>query len=481
MRKRERKLKKFVFKIYRCDNKKLLKKLPENSIDSIVTDPPYGLSFMGKDWDNFGGKTNSALGGQSPANKKSKLFKRRGKPIAGWSQKDKESNINFYEHMRKIFKRCYRVLKPGGHLLVFGGSRTYHRMACAIEDAGFEIRDSLMWIYGSGFPKSHNVSKAIDKIKGKKRKVLGYREGGFGNKPGNTGDGSEDGPLWLSKKTKTKDKRKNASKKVPLTNPSSKKAMQWDGWGTALKPAFEPIILARKPVSEKNVALNVLKWGTGAINIDRCRVGSTQRRVDATCSSGKGNYDGFPNTPKKGSYKNVQGRWPANILMHCICDNIIRNKNSFIHTNPQCPCYMLDEQSGERPSGKSNNNAKIGKRTKGSVTPMERGRLISRNDTGGASRFFYCSKANKKEKGKYNTHPTVKPLSLMKYLVKLITPPNGVVLDPFAGTFTTCIAAEDSDFKWIACELEKKSCKIGKRRIQDYFDKSFKQEIVRLD
>ncbi len=302
-------------------------------------------------------------------------------------------------------------------------------MACAVEDAGFEIRDCLMWMYGSGFPKSHNVGKKLNKKK-------------------------------------------------------------WQGWGTALKPAFEPIILARKPISEKSIVLNVLKWGTGVINVDVSRIKYNEfnkpiPQIEQNKRNIKGKktmYDGqsFSKSNTKATIggSNV-GRWPANVLLNCCCDEIVRSNKIMIHTNPNCPCFILDQQSGNREAGKSNNDVQIGERSKGSIKSMRRGNLISRSDKGGASRFFYCAKANKKEKGEYNNHPTVKPLSLMKYLIKLITPKEGTIIDPFAGTFTTCIAAEDHGFKWIGCEQDRKSCKIGKRRIEDYFENDFNQKITK--
>jgi DNA modification methylase len=388
-----------------------MKIIPENSIDAIVTDPPYGLSFMGKDWDNFG------------------------------------TNLQRYqEWTRQWASECVRILKPGGHLLAFGGSRTYHRMTCGIEDAGFEIRDCIMWIYSTGFPKSLNISKAIDKLKG---------IGGQGN----------------------------------LVSSEAKK---WDGWGTALKPAYEPIVVARKPISEKNVAMNVLKYGTGGINIDECRIGLTGgvRKINIKSNSGGFAGEGF------GCDRDLEqinkGRFPANVIFECTCDEMIGEN----HTNPECPCYMLDKQSGylhgignKKPVKKRDYNASSYK-----VGVFEHNPDYHHNTGGGASRFFYCAKACRSEREiglwhlnpkkvndgrstpvdnpfqqgetqRYNTHPTVKPIKLMQYLIKLVTKPKGIVLDPFAGSGTTGIACKNLGVKFIGIEKSEEYCKIAKERL----------------
>jgi len=277
-----------------------LRNLPDNSVDSVVTDPPYGLSFMGKKWDYDVPST-------------------------------------------ELWAECLRVLKPGGHLLAFAGTRTQHRMAVRIEDAGFEIRDMIAWVYGSGFPKSLNI--------GKQNNCEAYQ-----------------------------------------------------GWGTALKPALEPICLARKPI-EGTVAANVLKWGTGAINIDGCRVGSEEISVHTDPAI-------YSMTPHKSNldYRNHQGRFPAN-LIHDGSDEVVE-------------CFPND-----------------------------------------AARFFYCAKASKAERNDGNHHPTVKPLALMRYLVRLVTPPNGTVLDPFLGSGTTAIAAVLEGRDWIGIEREAEYCDIAEARI----------------
>lgn len=299
------------------DCKVLMSQQGENTFDSIVTDPPYGLEFMGKEWDKLSG--------------------------------DQQWHYSWAIE-------ALRVLKPGGHAMVFGGTRTHHRLMCALEDAGFEIRDVLMWVYGSGFPKSMDISKQLNK-------QAGY-DGG---------------------------------------------AEEWEGWGTALKPAYEPIILCRKPISENTVALNVLKWGVGGLNIDGGRVGtdtiSTHGGGDKYANLKTGQSEGV------GEYLSHQGRFPANL----------------IHD--------------------------------GSEEVLE---LLPNN----ATRFFYCAKASKSERGEGNTHPTVKPLALMRYLCRLITPPYGLILDPFTGSGTTLLAANAEGFRAQGIESSSESFEIAYNRLK---------------
>lgn len=319
--------------------------VPKNSVDSFVTDPPYGLNFMGKGWD-------------------------RGVP-----------GVEFWQ-------RVYDTLKPGGHLLAFGGSRTYHRLVCAIEDAGFEIRDQIMWVYGSGFPKSHNLE----------------------------GD--------------------------------------WDGWGTALKPAHEPICVARKPLVG-TVAANVLAHGTGALNIDGCRVGdskdvpaSVSRAAAGNSLSGSADGSLRRETGLESGHNPNLGRWPANLIHD--------GSAEVIAAFPQAP-GQLGRLTGSEPSSKTAN-------TFGAFTA--RAPSTPRDDTGSAARFFYCAKASKKEKGEGNNHPTVKPLALMRYLTRLVTPPGGTVADNFMGSGSTGVAAVQEGFSFIGCEDERPSFEIAKRRIE---------------
>jgi DNA modification methylase/transcriptional regulator with XRE-family HTH domain len=393
-------------------------------VDSIVTDPPYELGFMGKDWDKTGIAYN-----------------------------------------KELWELCLKILKPGGHLLAFGGARTYHIMASAIEDAGFEIRDQIMWLYGSGFPKSLNVSKQIDKRggtdiswfgswlrterekRGIKQKELSFY---FPSKTGGlTGcvanwelglnlptaeqfnklcevlklpfDKVEEAEQAIigSIKTNLTPYRKigevNISGEINITVPATNAAKQWNGWGSALKPAHEPIVLARKPLLEPTIAANVLKHGTGAINIDGCRVASTDNTV--------------------------QGRFPANL----------------IHDGSE-------EVAAEF--------AKYGERKSGHKKPLHTPTNI--NDfaasTGTADRFFYCAKASKKERNG-SKHPTVKPVALMRYLCRLITPPGGIILDPFAGSGTTGQAAIEEGFSAILIEKEPEYINDIKNRESTLYDR----------
>jgi DNA modification methylase len=482
--------------------------LEANSVDAIVTDPPYGLKFMGKDWDDAGD----------------------GKQQQEWH--------------RLWAVEALRVLKPGGHLLAFGGSRTYHRLASAVEDAGFEIRDQIMWLYGSGFPKSLDVSKSIDKQRYDRAEILqvtqwidkqvkksglahahilsvfGFNEGSGsvghwtattqGSQPAVptldqvpllletlkvdaadvpdeiarlllelNGRKGQPGENWFKREVVGKKKSslggtvaagernpdfiaEHKDKKFDLTAPATEQAHKWDGWGTALKPAHEPIVVARKPLIG-TVAANVLEHGTGAINIEASRIGGKE------------------------------GRWPANIILD------------------EEAGQMLDEQSGVSGGGKRS-KAKPGKAkpfddgngwNKHSMTREGAAAPENYGDQGGASRFFYCPKAGKKErsaglggfeekqadvpKGKEwpsgglnpnarskpprtqtNIHPTVKPIELMRYLCRLVTPPGGVILDPFLGSGSTGCAAALEGFDFIGIEREKEYVAIAKARIKHY-------------
>ena len=415
-----------------------MKDLPDNSIDAIITDPPYELGFMSKAWDNTG--------------------------IA--------YNVD-------MWKEALRVLKPGGHLLSFGGSRTYHRMACAIEDAGFEIRDQILWIYGSGFPKSLGVSKSIDKMYGAEREVIGYRE----HKDFSDEQFVKQGSMM---QTHTKAQRTD----VPITAPSTPQAKEWEGWGTALKPAHEPIVMARKPLAEKTVAENVLKWGVGGINIDASRVGD----VGGTRKSGEPSYkptnalmgglDGSLNGG--GCEQTGKGRYPAN-LIHDGSDMVT---SRFPIT-----------QSG----GGDKANIKPKSRTSQCPSAIDGGDWEVNESS--ASRFFkscpqdemnapfyYCAKASKKERNKgcesltdsegirtnaprnnetdktplrKNTHPTVKPLSLIEYLIVLTTRQGATVLDPFMGSGTTAVACINKQRNYIGYEMDESYIQIINARIDE--------------
>ena len=400
--------------IYQGNNLEVLPTLEDNSVDSIVCDPPYELGFMGKSWDSSG--------------------------IA---------------YSVELWQQCLRVLKPGGHLLAFGGTRTWHRLAVAIEDAGFEIRDNIAWLYGSGFPKSHNVANAIDK------------KMGAANRGHAISSGSQIHPT-------TGEKRPNGEV-LPKYESRTEASKGWDGWGTALKPAHEPIVVARKPV-EGTVANNVLTYGVGALNIDAARIGTEVRKNNINDFSNQhGNKFGNGEPIAKLGESEVVGRWPANIILD------------------EYTAELLDEQSGLVKGAigmKKHTNFTF------DVGDHEGQKFTQgKSDIGGASRFFYVAKANKRDRnegldelpeiqttggggtnaeldengylrtdsagGKYgsikavkqNFHPTVKPTALMQYLIRLVTPPNGTVLDPFAGSGSTGKAALLENKKFIGIEI----------------------------
>jgi hypothetical protein len=347
------------------DSRAYMASLDANSIDTIITDPPYGLSFMGKGWD-------------------------RGVPSADfWSG-------------------ALRVCKPGAMLLAFGGTRTHHRLMCAIEDAGWEIRDCLMWLYGSGFPKSMDISKAIDKSLKAERVVVGKGKGRTGKAVVSHSDiHGDDAYEWPGE--------------FDITAPATDDAKLWNGWGTALKPAWEPIILAMKPL-DGTFAANAQRHGVAGLNIDGCRIptddnlnGGAYAKNPTDRSQLWGGDAG--NSWKRGAagdFQQPEGRFPANVI--------------------------LDEEAGQQ--------------------------LDEQSGGGGASRFFYCAKAAKSEKGDFNNHPTVKPLKLMEYLCRLTaTAAGGVILDPFMGSGTTGVAAANVGRDFIGVEIEQASYEIAARRL----------------
>ena len=414
------------FTLYHGDNREVLKELADNSIDSIVTDPPYELGFMGKSWDASG--------------------------IA--------FNI-------EVWQECLRVLKPGGHLLAFSGSRTYHRMAVAIEDAGFEIRDQIMWIYGSGFPKSLDISKAIDKYNG----------------AGNRGHAISSG----NKYHPTTGEARANGELLPKYEARTEAGKGWEGWGTALKPAHEPIVVARKPLIG-TVAANVLTYGTGGLNIDGARVEGEKgdgnwkgiTSPDQSDNIYAGGWDGSVQGQEPITDKGTIGRWPANVI-HDGSDEVVQ-----LFPNSKGGAFLAKR-------GQAVNTAfASGQETEGGFRAM--------GDDGSAARFFYCAKANKRDRNEglegfetkitneitppgtkgsnspragagrsgatANHHPTVKPIDLMRYLCRLVTPPNGVVLDPFTGSGSTGKAAMYEKFTFIGIEMTEEYLPIAKARIE---------------
>jgi len=336
------------------------------------------------------------------------------------------------------------VLKPGGYLLAFGGTRTYHRLVCGLEDAGFEIRDTICWLYGSGFPKNLDISKQIDKMAGAEREVIGSLQGGSAMNL----RGQNPRP-WH-------ERQKERGGEYDITAPATEAAEEGQGWGTALKPAFEPIVVARKPLSEKNVASNVLKWGTGGLDIDGSRIDyqSDSDKDSATpqgkCTAKSGALaGGVQHNGERSNFErpDSKGRWPANVILD------------------EEAGAMLDEQSGELKPGGNISGLEPSKPAKNVYGEYERHVWQSHNDSGGASRFFYCAKANPKERGKGNVHPTCKPIALMEYLVKLVSRQGAVVLDPFAGSMSTVLACVALGRKCIAVEQNEEYCEMLKNRV----------------
>ena len=424
-----------------------LKELDDNSVDSIVTDPPYGLSFMGKKWD-------------------------------------------YDVPSVEIWEECMRVLKPGGHLLSFAGSRTYHRMAVRIEDAGFEIRDQIMWIYGSGFPKSLNLGKSLES------KLVNGSSRYSGNKMETDGDVDIPGSQWQEAADRTMADGEGAwsGKSVKVENPIAK---EWEGWGTALKPAHEPIVMARKPLSGKTVVDNVLEWGTGGINIDDSRI-QHDEPIKTTTRTEKGDTwneknSGLRNNPSNMASADPNGRFPANVIFDEEAGKI------------------LDEQSGISKStgGRSGNKEGVGQN---GIYGQYNGEVRDENpglgDVGGASRFFYCPKTSKTDRNEgldgfedkltqgmrsnagpalvgddedgrttsKNFHPTVKPTDLMLYLIRMVTPKGGTTLDPFMGSGSTGKAAVRGGFDFVGIEREKEYMEIATARIQYEIDNPYNEE-----
>ena len=463
----------------------VLKTIPDNSVDSVVTDPPYHLTSIVK---RFGkeGSAPAQFGTDGAYARASKGF--MGKEWDG-------GDIAF---RTDVWSECLRVLKPGGHLLSFSHSRTYHRMAVAIEDAGFEIRDSIMWIYGSGFPKSHNIGKAIDKRGGESigwfgewlkkwrdenqipqsqvAELFPSKTGGLtgcvsnwelgNNLPTNEQFNKicetfnlpfksleEAEREFIGTKTSgigkafTKDGWGSGHDEVEITKGNS----DYEGWGTALKPAHEPICMARKPLSEKSIAENVLKWGTGGINIDGCRIESELRTTPIHSDDVKDDTTlfGLHKTIQHERVETTEGRFPANIILD------------------EEAGKLLDEQSGPTSQGhwSKTKTTGFGEFGNGSSTYEGVGPKDKNKDKQGASRFFYSPKTSKKERGEDNNHPTVKPLKLMEYLIKLVTPKGGVVMDCFMGSGSTGVAARNLGFKFIGIEREQEYMDIAKQRI----------------
>lgn len=412
--------------------------LPENSIDSCVTDPPYHLVSIVK---RFGSPTAKPVrvGDINATNDLKAAHARSAAGFMGkqWDGGDIAQSVD-------LWRQVYRVLKPGAHLLAFGGDRTFHRMACAIEDAGFEIRGTIAWMFGSGFPKSHDVSKGIDRAAGAKRKIVGEIV------CGDVEAAKQNGVTMAAADANKNNKAIFGYGIEQITEPSTDAARQWQGWGTALKPAMELICVARKPLSESTIAANVLKWGTGAINIGSCRI-ETDRRparevhamrddVEYNGNSLAGRVDGSLQSSKAIGTTNI-GRWPANVIHD--------GSEEVVGMFPDSKAAYINQESA---------TAKLAERKptqRRGVTSFDDGKPCSTLyvDQGSAARFFYTAKADADDR-LGSKHPTVKPLDLMQYLVRLVTPKGGTVLDPFAGTGTTGEAAWREGMNAVLIERE---------------------------
>jgi DNA modification methylase len=465
-----------------------LRKIDDNTFHSVVTDPPYGIEFMGKAWDR---------------------------------------SADYQKWCEEWARECLRVLKPGGYLLAFGGTRTYHRLACAIEDAGFEIRDSIDWIYGSGFPKSLDVSKAIDKAAGAERDVITMRKTRFTASDKDMRSRKAQTDMGYRSDGKPYKFEANVSddgyQLIPETSPATPEAAQWQGWGTALKPAHEPIVVARKPFSG-TVAANVLERGTGGINVDGCRVaGDVPQTTQGKSSRIYGGGNGLAPEGQQQSNPHSAGRWPPNVLLTHSPDCVPtghtrpvkgsgepgkvrgRRPGGFANVGadsgtggangptygteaveiwecaPDCPVAEMDRQSGTRPGGSFPGQTAKGSKFTGTTynNGKEYGGRIdvaprAMGDTGGASRFFPCfryqAKAPRNERPSVDgiSHPTVKPLELMRWLVRLVTPANGYVLDPFAGSGVTAEACQLEEFDCSLIERDADYTKLISARMRKY-------------
>lgn len=401
------------YEIINADCLMAMQEMPDGCVDAIVTDPPYGLGFMGVVWDTYKTEDGKRKGGS----RTSATFDQVGGNhhptcAADQARTRKSENEKFQAYMNPIFAEALRVAKPGAHLLCFGGTRTFHRMACSLEDAGWEIRDCIMWVTGQGFPKSMDVSKAIEKKHG------------------------------------------------------ADAAAQWDGWGTCLKPAWEPIIVARKPL-DGTVAHNVMTHGTGAINIDGCRVPTNDRISGGEYGAGLAFDSPWMHDEKAqaefierkmANYRKSEtmGRFPAN-LVHDGSQEVLElfpESNQGANTKPVTHYGPNRDFYGGHPN--------------------EAGVLTTRHGgNGSAARFFYCAKASKRDRGEGNDHPTVKPNALMRWLVRLVCPQGGTVLDPFMGSGSTGVACVQEGMRFVGVDMDEHYCEIANARISKEADAVF--------
>ena len=433
-----------TYKIHQGDNRQILKTLADNSIDAIVTDPPYGIDFLGKSWD---------------------------------------ANTGALE----TYQECLRVLKPGGHILAFSAARTYHHLAITLEQAGFEIRDQIMWIYSSGFPKSQDVGRSIQRSLGvKETKAIQ-----------NTTLRSKQ--KLLDHNGITENIYANGAEQVVVTDPE---ALQWEGWGTQLKPAHEPIALARKPLKQ-SIAKNCQQWGTGAINIDATRVGKPISYTSKCAFSNNSSLETENETVSDFEEDvTVAGRFPSNVLGEILqadyqkyfyCPKVSREERHLgFDTNdiPTNPDGMWDDgvQFQEKKQDISTEASMLADMggyyvDNNGIKQELTGKQVWLPQTGNIyvhglkEEYRKWCEANGKTPNVGNNHPTVKPVELMKYLIKLITPPGGTVLDPFNGSGTTGMAATELGFDYIGCELDPKYVEISIKRIEAWRNRDYNAEV----
>lgn len=398
-----------MWKVIQGNNIDTLKEYPDNHFDSVVTDPPYGIAFLGKDWDS-----------KKATETTSKLVALSNLP-SGMKHTSLADDLEFQYWMRDIFLECNRVLKPGGHLLAFSAARTYHHMAMAAQTAGFEIRDQLMWLYGSGFPKAQDIGKAIERREGKRNNnALGIKR-----------SVNESGPKTYCPKCNLSlngsNEKKCKDETCPLRDEIKPADNEWAGWKTALKPAHEPIVMARKPFKGSTID-NVLEWGTGALNIDESRIPAQDKSKFPEGEYTTDTTVGSIRPTTRTADENSDSRFPSNVLGE------VEGYQKFFY----CPKVSRAERhagfdvkiENTRPRGEAFGDSN----------------LLDENKTG-------------------NNHPTVKPVELMKYLIKLVTPKGGKVLDPFNGSGSTGMAAVELGYDYVGCELDPDYVEIANKRI----------------
>ena len=427
-----------------------MRELQDCSVDSIVCDPPYGIAFMGSKWDNYGQRCGDATVDERRRIAEDYAEAHAGAPRYGNSRCDTRNSrremLNFQAAMTPIFAEALRVAKPGAYMCCFGSPRTYHRLTCAIEDAGWNVVDCVMFVHGQGFPKGQNVGKQVEALltrgKSNSRALRQVEQEG-------------DGETYTVKQPRNG--MMNAVEEIERKtfSPATDDAKEWAGWNTQLKPAYEPIVIARKPV-EKTIARNVLKYGTGAFNVDACRI-----PVDASDDV----YAKNPHTRSKGTdayehncygkygamgedYDPSCGRYPANL----------------VHDGSPEVLELFPNTGKSRGGG---GVKRVGTHVYDGGYKGKEYDTVGFMDSGSAARFFYCAKPSRKERGEGNSHPTVKSVALMRWLVRLVTRRGGLVLDPFMGSGTTGIAALQEGMRFVGIERDEKYMEIAKRRIAE--------------